>query len=390
MINRRTLLFGAAGLALGSLLTGCGSAAANALRVTLLEGAVPPEVLKKFRQQAEEPVNFQVASQLETVFQLLQRWQLPPETPAFSLRRFLPWAQAEAGPAADHLASLGDYWLNGAIAQNLIEPLDLPAETLAKLPVAWQQFVKRDSGREGDDSQATSVWAAPYKVQTLVIVYRQSQFPQASQPFKAWSDLLQPQLRRQLALPDHPRVVIGLLQKMQTGSFNPSFEGAADSALTPQLSDSLVESFAQLNQQVRTYDSSTSLKALVNEDITAAVAWSGDVIAALKRYRNLKAVVPAEGSLLSADMWVRPKGAEMSAAAKKWIEFCWQTGPATQISSAGKGLSPIFLSEDDSLPDALENSDLSIAAIQKSEPFLPLPAAMQTAYLDLWQQLRAG
>ncbi len=391
MINRRTLLFGTAGLALGSLLTSCGSATANALRVMLLEGSVPPEVLKKFRQQAEEPVNFQMTSQLETVFQQLQRWQLPPETPAFSLRRFLPWAQTEAGPAVDNLASLGDYWLTSAIAQDLIEPLDLPAETLAKLPVAWQQFVKRNAERDpGDDSQPTSVWAAPYKVQTLVIVYRQSQFPQANPPFKAWSDLLQPQLRRQLALPDHPRIVIGLLQKMQTGSFNPSFEGTADSAVALPLSDSLAESFAQLNQQVRTYDSSTSLKALVNEDITAAVAWSGDVIAALKRYRDLKAVVPAEGSLLSADMWVRPKGAEMSAAAKKWIAFCLQTGPATQISSAGKGLSPIFLSEDASLPDALENSDLSIAAIQKSEPLLPLPAAMQTAYLDLWQQLRAG
>lgn len=387
MINRRTLLFGTAGLALGSLLTSCGSTAANALRVTLLEGSVPPEVLKKFRQQAEEPVNFQVASQLETVFQQLQRWQLPPETPAFSLRRFLPWAQAESGPAADHLASLGDYWLTSAIAQDLIEPLDLPAETLAKLPVAWHQFVKRDSG---DDSQPTSVWAAPYKVQTLVIVYRQNQFPQESPPFKAWSDLLQPHLRHQLALPDHPRVVIGLLQKMQTGSFNPSFEGAAGSALTPQLSDALAKSFAQLNQQVRTYDSSTSLKALVNEDVTAAVAWSGDVIAALKRYRDLRAVVPAEGSLLSADMWVRPKGAEMSAAAKKWIAFCWQTGPATQISIAGKGLSPIFLSADATLPEALKNSDLSIAAIQKSEPLLPLPPAMQTAYLELWQQLRAG
>ncbi|MGI8935043.1 MAG: extracellular solute-binding protein [Phormidesmis sp.] len=390
MINRRTLLSGTAGLALSSLLTGCG-ATANALRVTLLEGSVPAEVLKRFRQQAESPVDFQMITQLETVFQQLQRWQLPPKAPTFSLRR-LPWAQGAPRPAASNLVSLGDYWLAEAIAQDLIEPLDLPTETLEKLPVAWQQFVSREARSGSDQIAANALWAAPYKVQTLVIAYRPDQFPQAGSrsPFKTWRDLLQPQLRRQLALPDHPRIVLGLLQKMQSGSFNPSFEMPADSASAAQLTDSLIEPFTQLNQQVRTYDSDTSLKALVNQDVAAVVGWSGDVMAALQQYRELKVVIPAEGSLLSADMWVRPKGADMSAAAKKWIAFCWQTGPATQISIAGKGLSPIFLDRGVSLPGALEDSPLSITAIQNSEPLLPLPAAVQTAYLNLWQQVRTG
>lgn len=388
MINRRTLLFGTAGLALSSLLTSCGGTAANALTVSLLEGSVPPEVLKQFRQQASEPVDFQIAAQLKTVFQQLQTWQKTAAAATqtdTSSRRF-PWTRASPVATPDNLVGLSDYWLTSAIAQDLLAPLEISTQTLEKLPVAWQQFVSRDrTGQLITGSPAGALWAAPYNVQVLVIVYRQSQFSQAS-PFKSWNDLLQPQLKQRLALPDHPRLVIGLLQKMQSGSFNPSFESLGQ----PQLADQLAQPFAKLSQQVKTYDSSYSLKALINEDVDATLTWSGDVVLALDRYRDLKVAIPEEGSLLSADLWVRPKGAEMSAAAQSWIDFCWQSGPATQISIAGKGLSPIFLSEAASLPPALNGSLLSAAAVQKSEPILPLPEAMQAAYIALWKQLRTA
>ncbi|NJM99072.1 MAG: extracellular solute-binding protein [Phormidesmis sp. RL_2_1] len=96
-----------------------------------------------------------------------------------------------------------------------------------------------------------------------------------------------------------------------------------------QLVSQFAAPFAQLQQQVKTYDSANQLKALVNEDVKAVVAWSSDVVTALDRYRDLKMVLPEEGSLLSADMWVRPKGAQMSPLAQQWIDFCWQTEAAT-------------------------------------------------------------
>jgi len=230
----------------------------------------------------------------------------------------------------------------------------------------------------------------------LVIVYRQIA---DEQPIESWRDLLAPSLTNRIALPDHPNLVIGLLQKLQTGSFNPSFDdlassSAATSPLVDQLKEALAEPFALLNRQVKTYDSATALKALVNEDVQAVVAWSGDVVTALQRYRSLRAVVPAEGSLLSADMWVQPKGATMSESAQAWIDFCWQPGPATQISVSDKGLSPIFLTEealqsDAGFPPALAESRLSTVAMRNSEPLLPLPDAVQSAYLSLWEQLRS-
>ncbi|MEL7350657.1 MAG: extracellular solute-binding protein [Cyanobacteria bacterium P01_A01_bin.116] len=414
MIKRRTLLAGTAGLVGSKLLTSCSPAAANTLKIRLLEGSVPAEVLKTFQKQASGKVKFKLIAQLSTVFQQLQTWQEAPETSPFSLRRFLPWTRREQASRPDNLVSLGDYWLTSAIAQNLLDPLELPASTLEKLPDDWRNFVShtltiqrensknsREDGQEDDlSSDQNVIWAAPYKVQSLVIVYRKSQFPNAtaeSPPFTSWRDLLMPQLKQKLALPNHPRVLLGLLQKMQSGRFNASFDptaGKSDAKSIEQIADELrgqlAEPFARLNQQVRTYSSKTALKALVNEDVSVAVTWSSEAVSALDRYQDLRVVIPAEGSLLSADMWVRPKGADMGEAAQAWIDFCWQTAAATQISVSGEGFSPIFLAEEVSLPAVLENSILSVSVLKESELLLPLPKPQESAYWLLWKTLRGG
>lgn len=439
MINRRTLIAGTAGLALSRALTGCQTRTAETLSITLLEGSVPSEVLTKFQKQVANPVEFSTISQIPAVFQQLQRWQQADPQASFSLRRLLPWTQPEETIKPHNLVSLADYWLTSAIDQQLIEPLDIPANTLEKLPLPWQQFVNRsrtgllpnadNTARQttADDTKV-SLWAAPYKVQSLVIVYRQSKFPQSTAdnpPFKTWNDLLQPQLKQKLALPNHPRVVLGLVQKMQGGSFNPSFaletpsqQPAATSEdasaenesnevqavaeqMAEELEANLSKSFKVLNQQVKTYDSRNSLKALINEDVDAVVGWSGEVVATLNRYRDLRVVVPTEGSLLSADMWVRPKGADITETSQAWIDFCWQADPAKKISVAGKGISPVFLtkqaseeddqadnSEESALPTPLKDSILPITILNQSEPLLPLPVAQQQAYLALWEKLR--
>ena len=398
MVTRRTLLVGTAGLMASSLLVGCGRNP-EALRVTLLEGAIPPEVLQSFRKQVETPVSFTTLPQIQGIFQALQRWQqMPEEVPPF-WRQWLPGAQAAEIPLADNLVSLGDYWLKDAIAQNLIEPLVLPEEIWERLPVEWQQFVSRDDKGlvATSDSTELKLWAAPYKAQSLVIVYRQSQFPQsdAQSPFQSWRDLLAPELRQRIALPDHPNLGIGLLQKLETGSFNTSFSSRVNSSasipqLVQSLSDELSVPFSQFNRQVKTYDAGNGLKSLINEDVDIVIAWSSDVITALRRYQDLRAVVPAEGSLLSTDLWVQPKGTTLSQAAKAWIAFCWTAGAATQLSVSGRGISPTFLGNESELPEALSQSLLVGDALKNSEPLLTLPEAMQSAYVSLWRQLRTN
>ena len=401
MIDRRGLLRGSAGIVVGSLLAGCSAEATDVLSILLLEGAIPAVVLKKFQQQSDVPVKFRTAAQVQTAFQGLQRWQQPQVADGW--RRFTPWKKQEQQLAADSLVSLGDYWLESAIAQNLIQPLSIPAATLDLLPVKWQAFGRRD--RTGQVDPAGELWAVPYRVQPLVIVYRHSQFltdaESGKQPFSSWQDLLAPELQDSIALPSHPNIIISLLQKLQTGSFNPSSmdSAAKTDPLAAQLDRQLATPFAELRSQVKTYDSDTALKALINEDVKVVVGWASDVAIALKRYRDLRVAVPDEGSLLSADMWVQPKGTApsntpgnplsnpLSNAAKDWIAFCWQPGPATELSVAQKGISPVFLAEETTVPSVLESSQLSFQALQKSELLLPLSKTAQTAYMDFWQRL---
>jgi len=271
MINRRTLLFGTAGIALTSVLTGCQRAAQKAaLKVLLLEGAVPSEVLQKFQQQAAEAVRFQAATQISDIFQQLQSWQKLPEASEASkdsIRRFLPWLQAEAEPKRDDLVSIGDYWLESAITQNLIEPLNIPASSLEKLPIGWQRFSSRDSqglveglsepSASEPAAQKISLWAAPYRVQSLAIVYRKNLFSETldktlddSSAFTSWQALLQPSLSGSIALPDHPRLVIGLAHKIQSGSFNTVIEGPDSGAgsSTTGMNNQVVATLNQLNQ----------------------------------------------------------------------------------------------------------------------------------------------
>jgi len=413
-INRRTLLIGTAAAAMGGALSSCRPSAPDALRISLLTDAIPAEVLKKFRQQTNAPVKFQTLNQLSGLFQQLQRWQLPDKSKSFSLKELLPWVEDPKQIQPDNLVSLDDYWLAGAIAQDLIEPLQLKPGALEKLPADWlqnwQQFINQgvpDRGGKNLASQnqdaapnltgdaANTIWAAPYRVQSLVVVYREGKVLATSgaEPFSSWRDLLDPTLQNRIAMPDHPRIVLGLLQKIRSGSFNPSIESSAQTPPTAsdierQLAEQLGEPLAQLNRQVRTYDGENSLKALINGDVDVAVSWSADIVAAQRRYQDLKMTIPTEGSLLSADVWVRPKGAPVNEAAKDWIEYCWEMGPATQISRSGEGLSPVFLGKESRLPPVLASGPLSLEAIQNSEPILPLSAAVQTAYFNFWQQER--
>lgn len=414
-INRRTLLLGSV-VTLSSTLLGCRPSAADTLAVSLLTDSVPAEVLKKFRQQTTAPVKFQMLNQLSDLFHQLQRWQSPKKSNSFSLKQLLPWIKDPEQLQPDNLVSLDDYWLISAIAQDLIEPLQLAPESLEKLPADWlqnrQQLINQgiqgqigqnpaaknqNTASEQTADTANSIWAAPYRVQSLAIVYRQGKVSATSgaEPFSSWRDLLDPTLQNRIAMPDHPRIVLGLLQKIRSGSFNPSVESSTKTPPTAaeveqQLTEQLGELLAQLNRQVKTYDGENALKALINDDVDVAISWSADIVAAQQRYQDLKMTIPTEGSLLSADVWVRPKGAPMNETAKTWIDYCWETGPATQISRSGEGLSPIFLGKETALPEVLASSALPLEAIQNSEPILPLSAEVQTAYFDFWRKGRGG
>ncbi|MBE9158838.1 extracellular solute-binding protein [Nodosilinea sp. LEGE 06152] len=371
LMNRRSFLAG--GLTVTALLAGCQRVSGPSLRLAMLTNSVPAQLLNAF-QQLPQGSNIAVTPEdsLVKLYGLLQQWH----------------RQTEDSLSTADWVSLADYWLAPAIRQELVQPLEVSTLThWSELAVVWPELVRRSA--EGMLNSSGSIWAVPYRWSHLVVLYDRDRLPRASTPLATWADLLRPELRRRLVLPNHPRLVLGLAQKALGASAN-SEDPAVVEGLEPFLAD--------LHSQVRVYNSDHYLEMLLVGDATAAVVWSDDALPLLKQYRNLAVAVPPEGTLLSAQLWVRPQAIapvseQAAATALNWLDFCLGADFATQLAIFGQGTSTrLWGAERSQLPEPLQTPPaLALApdVADQSEFLLPLSAAAEDRYSQLWQSLRS-
>ncbi|MGD1922442.1 MAG: polyamine ABC transporter substrate-binding protein, partial [Pleurocapsa sp.] len=78
--------------------------------------------------------------------------------------------------------------------------------------------------------------------------------------------------------------------------------------------------------------------------------------------------------------------------AEKWIDFCWESKAAKQISIFTDGISPVLLSsKPEDLPkDLQDNAFLNSEIIKsdRSEFLLPQTSQTKKQYRDLWLKIR--
>jgi putative spermidine/putrescine transport system substrate-binding protein len=376
MLNRRSLLTGAGALTLSHFLSACAGGSPATLRVQLLADSIPAQLLQEFEQRQQSRLSLSAVAQLADLYALLQTWQQPSEPSRSPLS-----LTNRRTPAVANLVTLGDVWLAPAIQQGLVQPLNLLSDW-QPLPEAWQTVVRRD--RQGNLDPQGERWAAPYRIGTLMIAYRRDQFEALGWTPQDWQDLWRSELRGKLSLLDSPRAVIGLALKRLGQSFN-----SADLDAVSDLSSTL----QALHQQVKFYSSDAYLQPLLLKHTWVAVGWSTDILPMVERDRRIAAVVPTAGTILTADLWVRPASADLSdSLAARWIEFCWQPEIATRLSVLSSAVSPVVLSGDRAkLPKILKNNALRLpptAVLDRSEFLLPLPAATVEQYRRVWLSLR--
>ena len=384
MPTRRTFLT-AATLVVSQLLFSCGQTR-SASQVRLLKGSVPAQILKEFQRQIEKTteLNFLQSEQLADLFKLLETWKkqqtaLEPEPSGWSL----PFQNRSSVPVAD-LVTLGDFWLAPAIQQGLIRPLTLNLQW-ELLDPEWQTLVRRD--RQGQPDPQGEIWAAPYRWSTLMIAYQPEKFKSLGWVPKDWSDLWRPELKGHLSLPDSPRTVIGLALKKLGQSAH-----LQDLTTVPSLTSEL----QALHQQVKFYSSDAYIQSLSLGDTWVTVGWSNEILPTIERDRTLAALIPATGTLLTADLWVHPATAQPSPAQSalllKWINFCWQPKIATQLSLLSSAASPLFKGKQSiETPTSLQQKPLLLppaAVLQRSEFLLPLTAASSEQYRRQWLKMR--
>jgi putative spermidine/putrescine transport system substrate-binding protein len=369
-MQRRHFLQSAGILALEPLLFGCDGQETANLRIDLLRGTFPGILAGEFRKFVNtDRVDIKAFAQLAEGLELLAKWQGPPVVDK-SWR--LPW-QSPPDNRPANLISLGDAWLDQAIGKKLLQPLDIgQLPSWKSLADAWRNLGTRDG----------QIWGAPYRWGCTVLIYRRDRLQQNGiAPPIDWVDLWQPKLRKRVVLLNQRQEIIGLTLKRLGHSYHT--DPATVSELLPAL--------RQLHQQTLFYSSDRYVPPLLTGDAWVAVGWSGDVMNLLNRNTDLVMVVPKSGTALWADMWVQPtsaKAAKDAPTVAQWIDFCWQQTPATKISTATNGVSPIFANLT-TLPPALQNHPLLNSAACRQSEFLPtLTSSQQQQYQSLWQQMR--
>ena len=328
------------------------------IRIMGLLGAIPSKVINQFESASQKKVEFKAESLPSKLWQELQNY---------------PNIAKDKAP---NLMSLGDGWLDQAIAQSLIQPIT--PNLLEKIPKwqklspLWQQSVTRNN----------QMWGIPYRWGATAIAYRSDKL---KFEITQWADLWRPELKLKLSLPDDAREVIGLGLKKMGLSYQ--LENLAE---RPDVFSKLTQELKSLNSQVLTYSSDNYLQSLLADDTLAAVGWTSDMYKAQRTNPNLKVVIPQDGTALWSDIWVIPKG-EVAIASLEWINFCLTPEIAAQITSLTDAVSPS--GELEQVPSSVKSDPIKFFSqdiFAKSELISPLSPSTLTQYKDLWTKLRSG
>lgn len=319
MLNRRSFLLGAGTLTLAALNSGC-DAKASSLRVSLLRGSIPPQLVNQFRQKVAQRKDIVIRpeAQLADVLKLLQKWQKQAINPIKPSLWQVPFNNSRKSAVAD-LVTLGDAWLETAIQENLIQPLSLKQLSgWQNLPPSWQEIVQRDA--TGKLSLTGQIWGAPYRWGTTMIAYRKDKFKSLGWEPTDWSDLWRPELNNRISLIDQPREIIGLTLKKLGYSYN-----TTNLADVPQLGSEL----QKLQRQVKLYSSEHYLQPLILGDTWVAVGWSNDILSILSSQPKIQAAIPRSGTSLWTDLWVKPTSVSRDDASlgEAWIDFAGKFNP---------------------------------------------------------------
>ncbi|PZO37405.1 MAG: spermidine/putrescine ABC transporter substrate-binding protein [Pseudanabaena frigida] len=327
------------------------------LRILGLLGALPSKVINQFESTSQKKTEYKAENLPSKLWQELQNYP------------------TSSKDKAQNLISIGDSWLDLAIAQSLIQPI--APDLLAKMPQwqklspIWQNSVTRNN----------QVWGIPYRWGATAIAYRGDKL---KFDITQWSDLWRSELQLKLTLPDDAREVIGLVLKKMGQSYQ------QENLLESRDIATLTQELKSLNSQVLTYTSDNYLQSLLADDSLVAVGWTSDMYKAKRQNPNLKVVIPQDGTALWSDIWVIPKG-EVAIAATEWMDFCLTPAIAAQITSLTDAVSPS--SDLSQVPDSVKADPIKFfpqSILAKSELISPLSQASLLQYKDIWTKLRSG
>ncbi len=156
-------------------------------------------------------------------------------------------------------------------------------------------------------------YSVPYMWGTVGILYNSKT---VKDPVDSWSILWNKKYEKQIFMLDSQRDSIGITLKMLGYSLNTKDQKQLDEA-KKKLIEQKPLVLAYVGDEVKD-------KMIANE-AEMAVVWSGDAIFMMKQNKDLKYVIPKEGSNLWFDAMVVPKSSKHTKEAEMFINYMCET-----------------------------------------------------------------
>lgn len=144
--------------------------------------------------------------------------------------------------------------------------------------------------------------------------------------------------------------------------------------------------------QIRAFFGNDYAQGLVNGDIAACMAWTGDVVQLQPDNPNLQYVLPEAGAPLWSDNFVIPKGAKHKKNAELLINYYYQPDVAAEVADWVNYISPVEGAKEALLeadPEVADNPLIfpSEEIMSRAQVFMPLDEDQEERYSAAFAKL---
>lgn len=168
-------------------------------------------------------------------------------------------------------------------------------------------------------------FCVPYTWSTTGIGYDSTEI--SDEEARSLAVLFDPRFKGKILMLDDMRASLGMALKAKGYSAN-----STNAAEVAEARDKLLSQ----KPLVHVYTGSNIPQLLGSGEVKLAYAWSGDILQAAKQNKNIRFMVPREGTLLYVDYMCIPTNAANKALANKFINHVLDPGVAADIADTTK------------------------------------------------------
>lgn len=256
------------------------------------------------------------------------------------------------------------------IKEGLVQKIDF-----TKIP----NFAGIENTIKNPSFDPTNEYSVPYFWGTLGIVYNDSMI---KDKIDSWDDLWNEKYKNQIIMYNSQRDSIAIALKKLGYSMNSTNM------------DELQEAKNELIKQKRlvyAYLTDDGRDVLVQGDAAIGVMYSGDALLMMNENKDLKYVIPKEGSNIWYDSFVIPTSSKNKEGAEKFINFMSRPDIAALNAEYCVGYTSPVIKAKDLLPEEIKNSYVAypdIRELPRLEAYRDLDKLVST-YDRIWTEVIA-